>query len=90
MSPLHQGSAGKSPALMSKSETHKNKKENVTMRTIHDYLEMVKELKELGEMLVDYQYDECDEPAEWVDEVECMNAHLKCCLRELERAGVKG
>ena len=34
MSPLHQGSAGKSPALMSKSET-RNKRKEVT--TMYDY-----------------------------------------------------
>jgi hypothetical protein len=55
------------------------------MKTINDYLEMVKELKALGEMLVNYQYDECDEPAGWVGEVECMDIHLECCLSELKR-----
>lgn len=60
------------------------------MKTINDYMAMVKELKALGEMLVNYQYDECDEPAGWVGEVECMDVHLECCLSELKRAGVEG
>jgi hypothetical protein len=49
------------------------------MKTIKDYLRMVKELRELGQQLVEQQYNECDEVAPWVDEVECMDIHLECC-----------
>lgn len=57
--------------------------------TINDYLKKVNELRELGQTLVEQQFDECDEPATWVDELECMEMHLECCAKELERAGVK-
>ena len=50
---------------------------------------MVKELRELGQQLVEQQYNECDEPAAWVEEVECMDIHLECCADELRAAGVK-
>ena len=36
------------------------------MKTINDYMAMVKELRELGQMLVEQQYNECDEVAPWV------------------------
>jgi hypothetical protein len=65
-------------------------KEITTMKTINDYLAMVKELRELGQQLVAQQYNECDEVAEWVEEVECMDIHLECCANELRDAGVEG
>lgn len=59
------------------------------MKTINDYMAMVKELRELGQLLVEQQYNECDEVAPWVEEVECMDIHLECCADELRAAGVK-
>lgn len=50
------------------------------MKTINDYLAMVKALRELGQQLVEQQYNECDEVAPWVEEVECMDIHLECCV----------
>ena len=52
----------------------------MTKYTINDYIAQVKALRELGQLLVEEQYNECDEPAAWVDEVECMDMHLECCL----------
>ena len=49
-------------------------------KTINDYIAMVKTLRELGEQLVQEQYNECDEPAAWVEEVENMDIHLECCV----------
>ena len=60
------------------------------MKTINDYMAMVKELRELGQMLVEQQYNECDEVAAWVEELECMDMHLECCTDELRSAGVEG
>ena len=60
------------------------------MKTINDYMAMVKALRELGEQLVQQQYNECDEPAAWVEEVECMDIHLECCAHELMDCGVQG
>ena len=60
------------------------------MMTITDYLRMVKELRDLGQQLVQEQYNECDQPAEWVEELECMDIHLECCANELRDAGVEG
>lgn len=57
--------------------------------TINDYIAMVKALRELGEQLVQEQYNECDEPAAWVEEVENMDIHLECCMSILtEECGV--
>ena len=50
------------------------------MKTINDYIAMVKALRELGQLLVDEQYNDMDNMAKWVDEVECMDMHLECCL----------
>ncbi len=62
----------------------------MTKYTIHDYIAQVKALRELGQLLVEEQYNECDEPAAWVDEVECMDMHLECCLSILaEDCGVE-
>lgn len=60
------------------------------MKTINDYMAMVKELRELGQMLVEQQYNECDEVAAWVEEVENMDLHLECCIHELIDCGVEG
>lgn len=58
-------------------------------KTINDYIAMVKALRELGEQLVQEQYNGCDEPAAWVEEVECMDIHLECCVSILtEDCGV--
>lgn len=53
--------------------------------TINDYLKEVNELRELWQTLMEQQFDECDEPAAWVEELECMDMHLECCAKELER-----
>ena len=50
------------------------------MKTINDYMAMVKALRELGQQLVEQQYNECDEVAPWVEEVENMDMHLECCV----------
>ena len=60
------------------------------MKTINDYMTMVKALRELGQQLVEQQYNECDEVAPWVEELECMDMHLECCAYELRSAGVEG
>jgi hypothetical protein len=60
------------------------------MKTINDYMAMVKELRELGQQLIEQQYNECDEVAPWVEEVECMGMHLECCVDELRSVGVQG
>ena len=52
----------------------------MTKYTINDYIAQVKALRELGQLLVDEQYARMDDMAEWVDEVECMDMHLECCL----------
>lgn len=58
-------------------------------KTINDYIAMVRALRELGEQLVQEQYNECDEPAAWVEEVENMDIHLECCVSILmEDCGV--
>jgi hypothetical protein len=59
------------------------------MKTINDYMAMVKALRELGQQLVAQQYNECDDVAEWVEEVECMDLHLECCIHELVSCGVE-
>ena len=59
------------------------------MKTINDYIAMVKALRELGQQLVQEQYNWEDEPAAWVDEVENMDMHLECCVSILtEDCGV--
>ena len=52
----------------------------MTKYTINDYIAQVKALRELGQLLVEEQYNWEDEPAAWVDEVENMDMHLECCL----------
>jgi hypothetical protein len=59
------------------------------MKTINDYMAMVKALRELGQQLVEQQYNECDEVAPWVEELECMDMHLECCADELRSVGVE-
>ena len=62
----------------------------MTKYTINDYINAVKALRELGQHLVEEQYNECDEVAAWVDEVENMDMHLECCLSILaEDCGVE-
>ena len=52
----------------------------MTKYTINDYIAQVKALRELGQLLVEEQYNEYDESAAWVDELECMDMHLECCV----------
>lgn len=62
----------------------------MTKYTINDYIAQVKALRELGQLLVEEQYNWEDEPAAWVDEVENMDMHLECCLSILaEDCGVE-
>jgi hypothetical protein len=62
----------------------------MTKYTINDYIAQVKALRELGQLLVEEQYNECDDVAAWVDEVENMDMHLECCLSILaEDCGVE-
>ena len=62
----------------------------MTKYTINDYIAQVKALRELGQMLVEEQYNWEDESAAWVDEVENMDMHLECCLSILvEDCGVE-
>ena len=59
-------------------------------KTINDYITMAKALRELGQQLVAQQYNECDEPAAWAEEVECMDIHLECCVSILtEDCGIQ-
>ena len=61
----------------------------MTKYTINDYIAQVKALRELGQQLVQEQYNWEDEPAAWVDEVENMDIHLECCVSILtEDCGV--
>lgn len=57
--------------------------------TIETYLQMVRDLRDLGQRLVEEQYNECDVPAAWVGELECMEMHLECCADELRSCGVE-
>ena len=52
----------------------------MTKYTINDYIAQAKALRELGRLLVEEQYNECDEVAPWADEVENMDMHLECCV----------
>ena len=52
----------------------------MTKYTINDYINAVKALRELGQHLVEDQYNWQDEVAPWVDEVENMDMHLECCV----------
>ena len=54
------------------------------MRTIEEYKAMVKELKALGKELIHQEYEADRWDTAWLDEVECMDIHLGCCLEELE------
>lgn len=56
----------------------------MTKYTINDYIAQVKALRELGQMLVEEQYNHEDDVASWVDEVENMDMHLECCISILE------
>ena len=61
----------------------------MTKYTINDYIAQVKALRELGQQLVQEQYNWEDEPAAWVEEVENMDIHLECCVSILtEDCGV--
>ena len=62
----------------------------MTKYTINDYMAQVKALRELGQLLVEEQYNWEDEPAAWVEEVENMDMHLECCIDELRSVGVQG
>jgi hypothetical protein len=72
-------------------DTKKHRERGINkMKTINDYMAMVKALRELGQQLVEQQYNECDDVAAWVDEVENMDMHLECCLSILvEDCGVE-
>lgn len=51
------------------------------------YLEMVKALKDFGNNLLDEYYEsECKDNAEFIEEVECMDIHLECCINILKKA----
>ena len=59
------------------------------MKTINDYMAMIKELRDLGQALVQEQYTTCGDVASWVEELECMDLHLECCEHELIDCGVE-
>ena len=71
-------------------DTVKRERYNTMNKTINDYMAMVKELRALGQLLVEQQYNECDDVAAWVDELECMDMHLECCADELRSVVVEG
>lgn len=51
------------------------------------YLEMVKVLKDFGNNLLDEYYKaECKNNADFIEEVECMDMHLECCIDILKEA----
>ena len=65
----------------------------MTKCTINDYIEQVKALQDLGQKLVNDQYDKHDDitkMAPWVDEVEVMDIHIDCCLRALSEVAREG
>ena len=65
----------------------------MTKYTINDYIEQVKALRDLGQELVNDQYDQHDDitkMALWVDEVEVMDIHIDCCLRALSEVASEG
>lgn len=59
------------------------------MKTINDYMAMIKELRDLGQALVQEQYTTRGDVASWVEELERMDLHLECCEHELIDCGVE-
>lgn len=57
----------------------------MTKYTINDYINAVKTLREMGQTLIEEQYNKDDSIAAWVDEVENMDMHLGCCLSILTK-----
>lgn len=52
----------------------------MTKCTINDYIKQVEALRDLGQKLINEQYDNQTNVPSWVDEIEVMNDHLTCCL----------
>ncbi len=56
-------------------------------KKMEQYLEMVKALKEFGNNLLNEYYEvECEDNADFIEEVECMDIHLDCCIKILKKA----
>lgn len=51
------------------------------------YIKMAKILKDFGNYLLDEYYEsESEDNTEFMEEVECMDMHLECCINILEKA----
>lgn len=56
-------------------------------KKMKQYLEMVKALKDFGNNLLDEYYEaECEDNADFIEEVECMDIHFDCCISILKKA----
>lgn len=56
------------------------------MKKIEKYMELLKELKTLGEQIMEeFEWEDTEIPEGQYDEVCCMDEHLDCCMRIMER-----
>jgi hypothetical protein len=75
------------PKGKDKKNKIKSRNEDIKMNEkMKQYLEMVKALKNFGNNLLDEYYEsESEDNAEFMEEVECMDMHLECCINILEK-----
>ena len=59
------------------------------MKKVEKYMELLKELKTLGEQIMEeFEWeDDVEIPEGQYDEICCMDEHLDCCMRIMEREG---
>lgn len=56
------------------------------MKKVEKYMELLKELKTLGEQIMEeFEWEDTEIPEGQYDEVCCMDEHLECCIRIMER-----
>ena len=56
------------------------------MKKVEKYMELLKELKTLGEQIMEeFEWEDTEIPEGQYDEVCCMDEHLDCCMRIMER-----
>ena len=56
------------------------------MKKVEKYMELLKELKALGEQIMEeFEWEDTEIPEGQYDEVCCMDEHLECCIRIMER-----
>ena len=56
------------------------------MKKVEKYMELLKELKALGEQIMEeFEWEDTEIPEGQYDEVCCMDEHLDCCIRIMER-----